>query len=177
MKHRHLEYPASTRAEQLPSAAIADILDRGDLDAWRPLAVAIRAHPRGPLSERVLGLLDAYPMYGTSALWRSFIERCRIEADARDADSEETDLATLRKRLGLTQAEVAARLGISQSDLSKLEHRKDVRLSTLAAYAKALGGSAATVLTVGGARVVLKLAGAPGRATARPRRSRPMTRD
>ena len=41
---------------------------------------------------------------------------------------------------GLTQVELARRMRISQSDLSKLERRSDVRLSTLHAYAEALGG-------------------------------------
>ena len=50
-----------------------------------------------------------------------------------------TDLATLRRRKGLTQVELATRMGMSQSDLSKFERRTDVRLSTLRAYIAALG--------------------------------------
>ena len=53
---------------------------------------------------------------------------------------EPTDLATLRRKKGLTQAELAKRIGMSQSDLSKFERRGDVRLSTLRAYVAALGG-------------------------------------
>lgn len=145
MIHRHLTYPAGTPPEELPSAAIVDLLDRGDLDAWRPLAAAVRADPHGPLAERVLELLDAYPMYGTTILWRSWIERCRIRAECGSRTSPPVELAALRLRAGLTQAIVAARMGISQSDLSKLERRGDVRLSTLEAYAKALGGHVETI--------------------------------
>lgn len=145
MIHRHLSYPAGTPPEELPSAAIVDLFDRGDLDAWRPLAAAVRVDPHGPLAERVLALLDAYPMYGTTILWRSWIERCRIRAEAERRAAPPADLATLRLRAGLTQAAVAARMGISQSDLSKLERRGDLRLSTLEAYAKALGGHVETI--------------------------------
>ncbi|MFH1446357.1 MAG: helix-turn-helix domain-containing protein [Chloroflexota bacterium] len=40
-----------------------------------------------------------------------------------------------------TQVALASRMNISQSDLSKLERRQDIRLSTLKAYVKALGGN------------------------------------
>jgi transcriptional regulator with XRE-family HTH domain len=73
-------------------------------------------------------------MYGTSALWHAWIERRR-----RRPGPEGTTLAEARTRAGLTQTEVAERLGIGQSDVSKLERRSDVRLSTLRAYARAIG--------------------------------------
>jgi transcriptional regulator with XRE-family HTH domain len=43
--------------------------------------------------------------------------------------------------LGKTQEEVARAMGIAQSDYSKLERRRDVRVSTLRSAADALGGS------------------------------------
>lgn len=36
MLHRHLAYTSDTTPEDLPSAAIVDILDRGDLQDWLP---------------------------------------------------------------------------------------------------------------------------------------------
>ena len=55
-------------------------------------------------------------------------------------DTRPASLASLRRQRGLTQAQVAVRLGMSQSDVSKLERRQDLRLSTLQAYARTLGG-------------------------------------
>ena len=49
-------------------------------------------------------------------------------------------LAALRLRRGRTQVEAARRMGISQSDVSKLERRRDLRISTLRDYARAIGG-------------------------------------
>ena len=49
-------------------------------------------------------------------------------------------LRGLREARGLTQAQVADRLQIRQVSVSKLESRKDVRLSTLAAVVEAMGG-------------------------------------
>jgi DNA-binding XRE family transcriptional regulator len=135
-----LEVRGSTPVEELPLAAIQDILERGDLGDWQPIAVAIRRDPLGRLAEDVRRLVDAYPAYGTSPLWRSWIERCRLRAESRRDPRSVTGLAGLRHHFGLTQADLAARVGTSQSDLSKLERRRDVRLSSLATYLEALGG-------------------------------------
>ena len=50
------------------------------------------------------------------------------------------DLAELRENLGLTQEELAARLQISQSNISRLEKRRDMLVSTLREVVEALGG-------------------------------------
>ena len=52
---------------------------------------------------------------------------------------------------------------MSQSDLSKLERRRDVRLSTLRAYAKALGGRIETVFATDGERLEVQVGGEPAR--------------
>ncbi len=50
------------------------------------------------------------------------------------------DLVATRRRLGLSQTEVAARMGTSQSAVARLESGgADARLSTLERYAGALG--------------------------------------
>lgn len=139
MIHRHLNRAADTPPERLPSAALVDILERGDLDDWRPIAAVIAAEPRGPLALRLLRLLSAYPLYGTSSLWRVWVDRCQARQERMPRGDKATDLATHRRRKGLTQVEVAKRMGMSQSDLSKFERRADVRLSTLRAYFAALG--------------------------------------
>lgn len=54
---------------------------------------------------------------------------------------EERSLAAVRERSGLTQREVALRLNIKQSGVSKLESRSDFKLSTLSDYISALGGT------------------------------------
>jgi DNA-binding XRE family transcriptional regulator len=128
-------YAADTPVEDLGPAAIDALLERGDLEDWVPLLRAIARAPSGPTAEAVLRICHAHPMYGTSDLWRAWIEGRRESADA---DGE--TLAHARLRMGLTQAEIARRMGISQSDVSKLERRADARVSTLRAYARALGG-------------------------------------
>ncbi|CAN5893333.1 hypothetical protein BH23ACT12_BH23ACT12_10830 [soil metagenome] len=119
-------------------AALDDLLDRGDLSDWAPLAKAITADPYGTLADSVMRLCAAHPIYGTSALWRSLITKLRSTAPPER--SMPVGLSELRVSRGLTQAELAKRMGISQSDISKLERRTDVRMSTVQSYVSALGG-------------------------------------
>ena len=48
-------------------------------------------------------------------------------------------LRALREAAGATQEEVADRSGMDQSEISRIEQRDDLKLSTLRRYAQALG--------------------------------------
>jgi predicted transcriptional regulator len=50
------------------------------------------------------------------------------------------DLSELRDRLEITQEELASRLEISQSNVSRLEKRRDMLVSTLREVVEAFGG-------------------------------------
>jgi DNA-binding Xre family transcriptional regulator len=145
MFHRHLDYPEGTPVEQLGPAALDDLLDRGTLKDWQPLARAVASDPWGGLAETILHLCDAHPMYGTSNLWRAYIASLRAMAMARGrvsgrGEPEALTLAELRMNRGQSQEEVGERLGMNQSEVSKLERRADVRVSTLRSFVAALGG-------------------------------------
>jgi DNA-binding XRE family transcriptional regulator len=49
-------------------------------------------------------------------------------------------LAELRAERGVSQRQVAGALGVSQANISRIEHEEDVYLSTLRRYVAALGG-------------------------------------
>lgn len=65
--------------------------------------------------------------------------RERVEEIGRAYDAV-LALADLRESLGFTQAEIAEVLKVSQPNISKLEGKDDLRLSTLGGYVAALGG-------------------------------------
>ena len=69
-----------------------------------------------------------------SAEAREHITRLRAEIEPRIALMRQ-----LRKALGLTQVEVAQLLGVTQSNVSKIEVRGDPALSILARMAEAKG--------------------------------------
>jgi transcriptional regulator with XRE-family HTH domain len=66
----------------------------------------------------------------------------RAQVDARTAEliSAELSLRALRKAMGKTQVAVAKKLGMKQENVSRIEQRADVLLSTLNNYLQALGG-------------------------------------
>ena len=49
-------------------------------------------------------------------------------------------LDALRKAREMTQLQLGERLGVHQSEVSKIEHRSDICVSTLIEYVEALGG-------------------------------------
>jgi DNA-binding XRE family transcriptional regulator len=49
-------------------------------------------------------------------------------------------LDQLRKAQEMTQLELAKILGVNQGEVSKIEHRSDICISTLAEYIEAMGG-------------------------------------
>jgi len=53
---------------------------------------------------------------------------------------EEFSLEQIRLSQGVTQVQVAERLGVEQPAVAKIEKRLDNKLSTLHAYIEALGG-------------------------------------
>lgn len=145
MIHRHLEYPKDTAPEELGPAAVDDLLDRGDLEDWAPLARAVAADPWGLLAHSILRLCEAHPMYGTSHLWRAYVATCRAAVFGGGSASwpskpQTATLAEIRTARGFSQAAVGARMGMNQSEVSRLERRGDVRLSTLRSYVEAVGG-------------------------------------
>lgn len=50
-------------------------------------------------------------------------------------------LSRLRERYGVTQRDLAEKLGIRQATISGIERREDIQLSTLRRFVEALGGS------------------------------------
>jgi transcriptional regulator with XRE-family HTH domain len=66
--------------------------------------------------------------------------RKRIEARAAQLVEEEMSLRELRRAHKLTQARIAETLGIGQDQVSRLEQRSDLLLSTLRDYVQAMGG-------------------------------------
>jgi transcriptional regulator with XRE-family HTH domain len=56
------------------------------------------------------------------------------------------DLAAIRRAAGLTQVDLAARLGVRQAQVSKIERQSDMLIGTLTSYLAALGVNAKLVV-------------------------------
>jgi predicted transcriptional regulator len=67
--------------------------------------------------------------------------RLRIEQRAAAKVQEIRALREIREAAGATQEELARRLGINQTAVSKMERRKGMTMSNLTRVVQALGGS------------------------------------
>jgi DNA-binding XRE family transcriptional regulator len=83
-----------------------------------------------------------------------------IHAEIDDADrAYRMNLAALRSAAHYTQEEIAQRLGMSQSAVSRAEKRGDMLYSTLLSYLRAAGAEDPTlVVTMHGKRIEIDLA-------------------
>ena len=79
--------------------------------------------------------------------WDSYLDQQLANPSVRQAYEEETkvlsigmELAKQRKRTGMTQAELAKKIGTSTPQLSRTERRpENVNMRTLIRYAEAVG--------------------------------------
>jgi DNA-binding XRE family transcriptional regulator len=66
--------------------------------------------------------------------------RAKVEARAKQLAAEYLTLQDVRKAHELTQERMAELLGIKQENVSRLEKRSDLLISTLRSYIEAMGG-------------------------------------
>ena len=83
-------------------------------------------------------------------------DKATVEISAHLAAKEAT-LAQVRRAVGLTQTQLAETLGMSQSDVSKLERRDNLHLATLARFIEATGGRLRICASYGDTEVTLRL--------------------
>ncbi len=79
-------------------------------------------------------------------------EQAAAKAEARerrDAYVRGHQLAEMRATIGMTQAELAGALGVSQARISKIEHGEISGIEVVRAYVAALGGSVDVVARLG----------------------------
>ena len=67
--------------------------------------------------------------------------RKKVEERAKALIAEEMSLRDLRKARHQTQVRVAMELGINQENVSRIERRSDLLISTLNGYVEAMGGT------------------------------------
>jgi DNA-binding XRE family transcriptional regulator len=91
---------------------------------------------------------EFFPDAGDKAAITAGMEQLRAEQRA-------WRLAEMRRRFGITQTEVAARMGVTQGRVSAIEHAKPgtTELRTLAAYVEALGGRLEIIADFGDQRL------------------------
>ena len=80
--------------------------------------------------------------------------RRAIEKRAAELIAEEMTLQELRRAREMTQVRMAKKLGVAQKQISEIEKRTDMHISTLRRAIEAMGGSLALVAQFPGQRPV-----------------------
>lgn len=130
---RHLDYGPQATVHDLGAAGLQAILDGADVNGWRPVLTALARDPWGPVALRVEGVLDHLETYGTARLFRGWLRHCRA-----GVDQPLVTLADLRREAGLSQREMAARLGSSQAQVARVEGSSSPSVRSLSRYLQAL---------------------------------------
>lgn len=81
-------------------------------------------------------------------------DRDKVEARAQELIEEAMTLQELRKAEQLTQAHLASVLGIGQDEVSRIEQRSDLLLSTLQRHINGMGGTLSLVVEMPGKKPV-----------------------
>lgn len=115
---------------------------------WQPQS-GFGLHPHS--DESAYGELPPEHYSDTSMLLR------RVDQLVGDGMVGVLGLRDLREVQGLSQAELAARLGVQQAAVSKVERRQDLHLDTLSAIVKALGGTLEMKVKFPGGEVPLRM--------------------
>lgn len=141
---RHLDYGPEATIESVGAAGLQAILDGGDVEDWRAILVAIRQDPWGPVAARVDRILPHLESYGTGPAVAAWLRRCRAGLDVAAVS-----LAELRQDHGLTQRDLADRLGVSQAQVARMERGSNPTMRSLQRYLAALGLTPVALAAVG----------------------------
>ena len=101
-------------------------------------------------------------------------ERAQVAARTAELIEEELTLRDLRQAQHLTQERMAELMGVEQENVSRLERRADLLLSTLSSYVAAMGGKLRLVAEFPNRHpVAIALGDISGETLPRTRRGRP----
>lgn len=100
-------------------------------------------------------------------------ERALVATRTAELIEEELTLRDLRQAQHLTQERMAELMGVEQENVSRLERRADLLLSTLSSYVAAMGGKLRLIAEFPNRHpVAIALADITGTAPLKPRRGR-----
>lgn len=88
MQHRHLNPGYEDTVE-----AVEDVLERGSVEDWRELARKVRQDAHGPAARALRTVLEHRYMYGTTVIWKRFLERLEGKTARPDMIGDDSNKA------------------------------------------------------------------------------------
>ena len=157
-----------TKRHPKPTAKTSGTKSRDETDGLALLDAVIAEHRRDghqpepePSAEEWAATSGAHQRMLADVLANP-VSRASFETATARITANVGALRELRKARALTQTALAKNLGMTQSEVSKLEQRSDVLLSTLSGYVAATGGRLRLVAEYPNAQpITIELAPAP----------------
>jgi len=146
---RHLDYGVGATIEDVGPAGLQALLDDGDVVHWSPILAAIQRDPFGVVAGRVERVLPHLDSCGTAAALEGWLRRCRDGFPTAVGG-----LAELRGSRGVTQRRMAARMGVSQPQVARIEAARNPTLETLSRYLAVLGFRPVALLAEGAEGII-----------------------
>jgi len=101
-----------------PTAAIRDAVERGDLEVWQRIVVALKRDPYGRTARQVEEVLDSASSPGITKALNEVLMRTRAQLEADERAAVARQIRVLIDRSGLSPREFASRIGVSGEDLA-----------------------------------------------------------
>ena len=114
LRFRNLDVTPDDPVSEWGVEGILTAIDRGGLDDWAKVGVAVTAAPHGPVAEQLEEALGIAESVGASALLRRVLDEARMTAEERSI----LRLKELAREADLSQQQLAERIGTSRSRLS-----------------------------------------------------------
>lgn len=129
--HRNVFVTPGADVHDWPYEALVTVIERGLLDDWRPILRSLGEEPWGPVARRV----EQYLAYGedepAGALFGLVLARARSERERSERAAVAARVRAAVASSGLSQAELASRIGTSASRLSTYATGKVVPSATM----------------------------------------------
>lgn len=101
-----------------PFEGLAEVMERGLLQDWKPILAELRRDPWGPVARRVERWVTQSPDEPSAAFFALAIARVRERAEAAERAEVARRVRLAIDQSGLTAAEFAGHIGTSASRLS-----------------------------------------------------------
>lgn len=144
LSFRNLDASPAEPVESWPAEGVRAALERGQLPEWRRLREVIDAEPWGRTAQLVEETLAHARPYGVAELFELIIERARERAAESERQAVAGELRELVAASGLTQAELASRIGTSASRFSTYVNGSVTPAATLMVRARSAAANSRT---------------------------------
>lgn len=131
LRFRNINADPADPVSTWPTEGFITALERGGIDEWARIAVAVKRDPWGPVARRLEDALKVTYPYGVGVLMEYELASARREAEDAERQEVARRLGEWLRRTGMSRSDFAEAIGTSTSRLSTYLAGKVAPSSTL----------------------------------------------